>query len=321
MTPRATHIPTSDRPASVRGARTTLAPLHASRFRGNSGVRRAFTLIEMLVVVSIIVILAGITFPVIGALSDGSRESSAINAISAAVDTARNFATRGSVPGFDDVNGDGTGGDLSRGAGYSGAAIVFTPGGELRITENDPSAQQGSNYLELELFNNNGTHNGYRDVSGRDYVLLPDRIGVAGMRRTSSTALEYFPPPFAMRFDQNGLLINRQGGGNTGPFAEDGHVFYDGDGDGDYENTNRPVGYDVNAWDWRGGAAVAFVGNPPRRELPFERLDPIYVLTVYDLADFQIVGGWGQTQAEIDTWMQANARFVFFNRATGVVAR
>lgn len=319
--------------ASACGAVPALprVPRPASRF---SCVFRGFSLIEMLVVISIIGILAGITFPIIAALQEGSRTSGAVNTVSVALDTARNFATRSVTAGFDDVNQDGTAGDLNDGSGYSGAAALFTPGGEIRIVENNPFARfsgAGGSYLELELDNGNGVHNGYKDVPGRDYIVLPDQVGVAGVRRINASTLEYIAPPFAMRFDNNGLLVNRAGSGGSGPFAEDGHVYYDSNTDGriqasgsgfNLSNPFKVANYDNPiAWDWRGNPTglAELVGSPPKRLLPYEQMETVIILTVFDLTEFQNAGGWGQ--ADIDGWMKDNARYLFFSKATGVVAR
>lgn len=296
--------------------------------------RPAFSIVEMLVVISIIGILAAITFPVVGALRQGSQFSSAENTIVASVNIVRAYTRRNRAADFQDINGvSGQFGD------DSGVAIVFTPGGELRLVENDPDAANGSGNL-IEIDRNEAgqsLRNAYSDIQGRDYVKLPSRVSVAGLRRLSSGSswpddVEFVPAPFAVRFDKHGTLINRQGGtSGTSIFTEDGHVYYDGDGNGEYETgSSLPAGYDPAEWDYRSanssatlvsGSNVSITGNSPRWTLPTDRLDSLVVAVVYDVGDFTAIGGWNATEAEISNFMNENGRFIFFSRNTGLQRR
>ena len=218
--------------------------------------RFGFTLIEMLVVVSIIVIVMAISFPMIGAMRRDSSASAGINTISVAIPSVRRYATDDKTFSSDL---DPTTATIVELGIYSGAAAIFTPAGEIRLTRNIDTAKSrdfvtGSRFLEQHgprAIKEQGPGlpkrelNGFEDID-IDYLLLPSDTGVAGINRVSggvqngSTAADdgpplLLPPPFAVWYNQSGYLVA------TGWDAFDGHhndyqyVYYDGDYDGNFK--------------------------------------------------------------------------------------
>ena len=311
-----------------------------------------FTLIEMLVTISIIVVLAGITFPVVSELQGGSRLSSAINTITIGLDTARNFADREGVAGFIGLEDNQSPTAVTGNGEYSGAALLFTPGGDLRVVVNDPRAAYASGNRLLEFYDSGAAGypalpspetNGYRDAPGRDYIQIPDRVGVVGLFRNPG-GLEYLAPPFAIRFDNDGRLIARSDSSS----GIDGHVYYDADGDGNIVlgddrgtyGTSDDVTSDDSPlrWDWRSNpAGVPMIGTQSKRVLPFEKIETVIAVFVFDAQQFQAELGWAGADAEAGTddngiddgdgiddlteWMDANATPLFVSRYTGTVLR
>ena len=164
---------------------------------------------------------------------------------------------------------------------------------------------------------------------------------MAGVRRLNSSwpdDIEFLPAPFAVRFDKHGTLINRQGG-ITGDsiFTEDGHVYYDGDANGEYETSSSlPDPYNPAEWDYRSvdssatldsGVDVLATGNSPRWTLAADQLDSVVIAVLYDVGEFTAAGGWNGWQSDataqkrISDWLQENGRFIYFSRNTGIKRR
>ena len=278
------------------GPRTPDSGLRPPRLPG-------FTLIEMLVVVSIIVLVVAITFPLLGAMSASVRGDSGLNTIHVAVASARAYATR-------DVGGQ----LAATGGRYSGTAIIFTPTNEMRIVEN--TVDSGPTFDQ----------NGYESIPGRDYVLLSDDLGVVGIARGGVTATEVFllTPPFAVRFDQHGQLI-----AGRDLLTRAHSVFYDSDYDGSIDvNSDRSdlAPYDPDDWDPKSP-------NEPNVPVdvdngyyqPFDRLDAVIGVVLYNKKELRAAGhdlepGAGDAlDLAAHQWLlrDGNGTTVFFGRYSG----
>jgi len=70
------------------------AKTRTHRPAGSRPTRRAFTLVELMLAVGVIVALTVITLPAFRAIQEGNREAGGINAVSASLNTARSMAVR-----------------------------------------------------------------------------------------------------------------------------------------------------------------------------------------------------------------------------------
>ncbi len=282
---------------------------------------RAFSLIEMLVVVAIAAIVLAFSFPMIGAMQRDAGASSGVNTITVAIPSIRRYATTDTSFPADLVRDNPSQpwslGDQS--GLYSGCAAIFTPAGEIRLTRNTPSAgssdfpnppfllerhgprivdTQGTGLPKQEL-------NGFEDLD-IDYLTLPADTGVAGINRCSgwngnmATADPnkpplLLPPPFAVWFNQNGYLI-ATGWDNVAGIRNDYEfVYYDGDYDGDYEvlgsrSTRGAFGvYDPDEFNPNAGNfdPANWNSNLKKYVLPFEALEAVIGVYVYSRDAFQ----------------------------------
>ncbi|MEL7087129.1 MAG: prepilin-type N-terminal cleavage/methylation domain-containing protein [Planctomycetota bacterium] len=252
--------------------------------------RPGFSLIELLVVISIASLLVGISFPFLRQMVRSSSETLAADSLSNAVAAARAFSTR--YKPFTDQLPNGKSAE-DDGDGYSGTAVIVTPANELRIVENDEKAlDSGGNRLELPP----GTQfirNGYKHIEGLDDLRVPGRAVVLGIRRIGATQIQLLPPPFAISFNRRGGMVVRDAlsvpGLSGGNKRSDGLVYYDGDGDGVFENRDRssPEHPDIAnpaLSDFARGAAprITLSGEMEgRRVIPFERLEPVIGVVIF----------------------------------------
>lgn len=289
---------------------------------------RAFSLIELLVTISIIAAMVGLSFPLIGAMRDAGRVASATNTVSVAVDAARFLAVTENGFSIGTLPGGQTG-------TYDGTAIVFTPSGECRLVVNEQQAYSTGG-TSLEVGYTGVTRNGYIDVEGRDYIIMPSGSAVAGMRRTGSAAdvsgLTFYAPPFAMAFDENGKLVAKSTSGTV-----DGNVYYNSDGAANFNvGSTRPNNYDPDASDARltNVGTTGSVSTPDDRLrylLPFEAIEAVQAIAIYDQQAFREAGlDWStyQTNAtmagNINAFMTQNneqAKVFFFSPTTGSIIR
>ena len=329
----------------LSGGRTRPTDLHP-RLRGTPPRlrgRRAFSLVELLVVLTVIAIAVGITFPLLNVLRQGGRISAATNTVSVAVDAARLLAVTSDKFTI-------TGLPTGQQATYDGTAVIFTPSGECRLVVNDQLAQDGAgDYYELSdqvsgtpvYMSYPNRINAYKDVPGRDYIALPPGTGIAGMRRSGSggfASLEFLAPPFAVAFDEEGRLVSLD------PVIENGAIFYDANNDGIYDFTAgsaRSATYNPDAWDARlnavpqVGAGTATDTDRRRYQLPpFERIETVQSLAVYNREAFDNAGLDWANPAQDDNLNSIpditefltdpnsdNAEVLFFSRGSGVVIR
>jgi prepilin-type N-terminal cleavage/methylation domain-containing protein len=224
---------------------------HRGRLAGCRHARPlGFTLIELMVVLSIIVIASAITFPFLGAMTRDLASSNGVNTVQAATTAARAYATRTKA----DIEVDGSGGQ----ADYSGVAALFTPDSLIRLIENAGSGAGDARYLTdangnaLETaYQGDGIRlNGFIDIVGREPIQLDPNTGVVGIVRAPSTDARYpvrlsggdsarlIPPPFAVWFSPSGSIVAGVPLANSGgPLADQEAVdrsrqrvvYYDGD--------------------------------------------------------------------------------------------
>lgn len=266
----------------------------------NTTSGRAFSLIELLIVIAIMGLLAAMIIPMINPFMRFATGGSTTNTINAAVAAARAFATNGPA----DLH------PIIDNASFSGAAIIFTPSNELRLVWNDQYALDVSgNHLESNTSHTRGL-NGYRDIPGRDYIQLPNDAGIVGIARNSTGDPVLITPPFAVRFNEHGVVV-------ASPIQDDAHpdmVFYDANHDGRFDidnsytangarrsNPYNPASinllyssnpYTPDYWDPRSplynrADATIYDSSQLRHKLPFERLEAVVAVLIFSMSDFE----------------------------------
>lgn len=276
---------------------------------------KGFSLIELLVVISIIALVVGITVPFINAMQSGSRAEAGLNTIGVASDVTRQWV--GPSRWATDFSSAGAGS-----ASYSGTAAIFTPTRQVRITVNERSAAgpgggNAGQAGQLELLV--PQLNGYKDKFGLDYISIPRGTGLAGIYRNGAN-FTLIAPPFALVYDENGHLSY----GDASSL-----IYYDGDNDGSYETADtRPAGYNFLDWyDADRNDATKFDPALGTFLLPFDAIECVAGIIAYDLdeaelegIDFSGGGSYAEGSTEAD-WLRANGTTVFFSPHTGVMLR
>ena len=290
--------------------------------RTTSTDRLGFTIPELIAVIAIGGIMLAIAIPNMTSIVRDTRLQVGVNAVNAAVAAARAFATRN----VQDL-GATQPTPIVPDAVFSGSAALFTAAGEIRLVENDQTAQDGSNrWLEEDdPGNSNPVRNGYRDIPARDYVRLPKGVGMVGIAREGFGAATFHTPPFAIRFDENGHLI----AGENPTSSADRLVFYDRNYDGTYAVSSARTGsYDVDEWDPDSIQWDPTNWNDTQQlyELGFARMEAVIGVIVYSKTEFWNAGGdWPGTPpagfATIDDWLAKHGEVILFNRYTGSAIR
>jgi len=290
-----------------------------------------FTLMELMVVVSLIVLLLGFSVPLVFKIDEISRDRSGVNTFGVAVTAARAYATR-RIADLDSVAL----------AEYSGAAVMVTPMNQLRIIGD--LQRDDMEKLGLSAY-------GYDNQTKRmEAISMPRGVGVVGITRNGAAgnAIKVIAPPFAIRFNRHGQLItearNTKGSLTDAQWADVRRnlVYIDHNLDGAYSTTGtpRPAAYDSGPWDpdvtsnisgkWSAGATDW--------TLPFDTLESVIGVIVYSKADFEdsggkmstatytppaqgCPGGCGTGDAGVSKWMFANGSVLFFSRNTGNILR
>lgn len=312
-----------------------------------------FTLIEMLVVVSIITIVLALSFPMIGAMKRDSSASSGVNTVAIAVASARRYATN---PDYRFVRSDidATNTDTNEPGLYSGVAAIFTPAGEIRLAKNAEGAKWGRGWY-LERHGPSRTDiqpagqpsrelNGFADI-GLDYIQLGSDVGVVGITRNSRVNPNdpplLIPAPFAVWFDQNGYLITT-GQDTAGNDLQYQFVYYDGNYNNSYQCTAdrwNAAPYNPNEFNPNHGDFNKSNYDIAKEKyiLPFERLEAVIGVFVYSQEAFEnavedgLFDHWDvgvSSTAKINAnnpkywdWMKANGQMILFSRQTGMMMR
>jgi len=234
--------------------------------------RGGYTLTELLVVMSAIILILAVIVPSVKNLLSARRVDAGVQTLSAATAAIRGYA--GLRPPF------GTG-------KFQGIALVFSPSGEMRLTEHFPAATDGGG---SPLVDRDPPSAGYRDILGATYVKLPPGVGVLGISRGGNFAdpeTEYLAPPFAVRFDKNGAMIVRKEGSNA-----DGSVYYDGNYDNKYfvtkERGNVTGGYEPEKYDpdSRRFDPANMNAVEGKINFAFEKLESVVGVLFYSKKDF-----------------------------------
>ncbi len=286
------------------------------RLRQPDTHRSGFTIPELVVAVLIAGIILSVTLNGVQSLVRDTRVQVGYNTVASAVLAARTYALNSDQADLGSIDPPPV-----PDADYSGAAALFTPAGEIRLVENDQRAEDG-NSDPLEP-----TCNGYADIPNVEYIKLPKGVGVVGIAREGIGDPTFHPPPFAIRFDENGQLI----AGETGGASESRVVIYDGNYNNIYAKSlsaNRPSNYDPDPWDpqspqWDPNHWDTSVD---RYELDFERIEAVIGVIVYSKVDFTDEGGdWPGTApagfSSIEDWLAEHGEVMLFSRYSGKVLR
>lgn len=277
---------------------------------------RGFSITELLVSISLVVLLIGITYPFISAVTTGSRVEAGLNIVGMSADVARQWVQAESWAN------DGSTTAPTR-ESYSGTAAIYCPTREIRIVKNDRRAQDtGGNYLE----DTGDSVNGYSDLSQVDYILIPDGVGVAGIERFGNGAndVRFIAPPFAVAFNELGQLN----------YGDGGLIYYDADDNGAYDLAEGRGGT-YNPSEWNGERAAGETDPDGTSNytasqsltLPFEAIECVPGVVIYSTQEFTEAGfdfdGGGRalaTDAE-GQWLIENGETIFFSPHTGVALR
>lgn len=272
--------------------------------------KSGFSLIELLVVISVLTLLMGLVFPLLGALRSSNILGSGVTIVSSAVASARSYIYRGNTKVLPDVR-DGS---------SKGAAAVITAN-DIFFVVHDPAVRLGSNTSgQFAILTD---YLGYTTPAGANAPLkLPAGVGVAGLVREGTNRL--LAPPFAVRFDENGNLIVSDIAG-TSQTERPSYVLVDGDGNGSFPASPAyRNNYDPEAWDESSEDFVTANEN----NLPFDMIESVPAVIVFNKIDFleQFPNGWpdgGSVDAGSAqyTWITENGRILWFSRHSGVVSR
>lgn len=232
--------------------------------------RRAFTLMELLVVLGLIAIAVGITVPALDALQRSGRGGAAANSISVAVNAARIYNHR---IGHSDL-GD-AGWPYADEARYSGTAALFTPAGEVRLVVNDQAASdQDGQFIEGD--DGPGDGFAFRDIQDIDYIRLPRTARLVGVRYDGDGTPQVLPPPFAVRFNEYGNIA-----------TDDDYIYYDRNDKGYYATDAGRSEYDngnYNPDNW--SRTTAPIREDGRRELPFDRIEVVSGVIAFNTREY-----------------------------------
>lgn len=289
---------------------------------------RGFTLIELMVVVSIIALLLGFSVPLVFKLDEMSRDRSGVNTFGVAVTAARAYATR-RIADVDSIPQ----------AEYSGAAVLVTPMNQLRIIAD----------LQVDEAEKAGwSAYGYDNQTSRmEAITLPRGVGVVGIVRVDAANVKLIPPPFVIRFNRHGQLMAEDRTADTNSDIQRNVVYFKVGSAPTVKGATRPADYDPTSWD--PDVSISSISGRWNQaatdwNLPYEAMESVVGVVVYSKADFDDSGGkfyststkapvapvqgcilppagCGTLQAGINRWMFENGSVLFFSRNTGNILR
>ncbi|MEX0886554.1 MAG: type II secretion system protein [Phycisphaeraceae bacterium] len=300
---------TSARPADVRPA----------------PARRGMTLIEILVVVSIMVVLALLASPVLNQIRRLSQGDAGVMTVQSAVTAARTLNHRHAQREMSDAGGQFE--YVPHRVRHVGTAVLFTPAGEMRLVIHDPLAYDDHpvlGFLQEPADDSQPVRYGFKDIPDLDYLTFPRSTGVAGIVRHGPGHEDVWivPPPFALRFDERGQLVSP-----TVPYPDPLGPLEDWDPDAFvlYSVVQRPgFASQANPYRWAitpnntptgpgfrnpddsdprvDGQNVALDADD-RYELPFYAIPVVSGVVLFHAGDFRDAGGWNMDQASIYDWL------------------
>lgn len=281
---------------------------------------QGFSIIELMVSVSIIVLLIGISYPFLSALSSGSRVEAGLNIVGMSADVARQWVQ------FQSWANDGSTTEPTR-ESYSGTAAIYCPTGEIRLVRNQRLARANAasgfsganNYFEDQ----SPERNAYEDMPNVDYIRIPDGVGIVGIERTGTgdDDVRLIAPPFAIAFNELGQLSYGD---------ENGLIYYDGDSSGVIRVSRTRAelaNYDPAEWDGTEGSPN-YDNTKIVQDLPTEAIECVPGVVVFSLVEytesgFDFAGGGTVDPTDTDEWqwLKDNGQTVFFSPHTGAVLR
>ncbi|MEX2216405.1 MAG: prepilin-type N-terminal cleavage/methylation domain-containing protein [Phycisphaeraceae bacterium] len=293
------------------------SPRERARHESSHGSNgsKGFSIIELMVVVSLIALLLGFSVPLVFKIDELSRDRSGVNSFGVGVTAARAYASR-RIADNDSVPG----------AEYSGAALLVTNFNEMRVVDDvQNDALEGQNPSKSE----------FQDVQRMEPIILPRGTGVAGIIRAApfGADVRLIPPPFAIRFNRHGQLV----AGATDDVSN--VIYYDGNYDGNIDpaKTRISTAYDPVANDPDlANVSGLFVATRNQYQLPIDVIECVVGVVVYSKADFEDAGGKFNAQGggttpslgckdgtcgNIAEWMFDNGTVLFFSRNTGAIIR
>lgn len=284
--------------------------------------RHGFSIVELLVVISIIGLLLGISFPFISAMISGSRIEAGLNTAGMASDVARQWVQAEAW-----VNDGGTSAPTLE--SYSGTAALFCPTQEIRIVKNHRHAWAATG-SPIHLEDRGTSINGYIDLPQVEYIKIPDDVGLAGIYKDPANGrVKFIAPPFAIAYNELGQLTYGDA---------DGLIYYDANGNARYKmSSNRPSNYNPSDWandrekgqkDPNGDDNYT---NLPKLTLPFEAIECVPGIIVFSEKAFRessfSFDNGGSIQDDTSDandafdWLKENGRTIFFSPHTGIALR
>ncbi len=244
-------------PSTLSGALMRLYPDRNRAVRiGRGG---GFTLVEMVVVIGIILLLIGVSLPVLGALKRDAGRSSGIDAVALGAEVARAYARSSVVDVEDSATLEVT--------EYGGAAAIFDNAGFFRFVRVSPVVKDGSGAL---LIQKSPPLRGFQDLR-LERGTLPSSVRVLGIAKTVTGTLatdlaegRLIPPPFAIHFDANGHI--KVGVDSNDAAHQPGIVYYDHNGDAQITAADaQPLTAGGGTATWDGGRGKHYL---PTVEVP-----------------------------------------------------